>query len=79
MILATLAAVALAAPKPDYDRAGRADIDSSEEIGILRQDLIMEENGRFDLDVETENGINHQQSGSPDGPEDAVVKSGTFS
>ncbi|KAK3854059.1 hypothetical protein Pcinc_039435 [Petrolisthes cinctipes] len=80
VILATLAAVALAAPKPDYAKAAaRSAIDSSEEIQVLRHDLVMEDDGRYNLDVETANGIVVSQSGAPEGPDDAVVKSGSFS
>ncbi|KAK4326472.1 hypothetical protein Pmani_002998 [Petrolisthes manimaculis] len=80
VILATLAAVALAAPKPDYTKAAaRSALDSSEEIAILRQDLVMEDDGRYNLDVETANGIFVSQSGTPEGPDNSVVKSGSFS
>ncbi|KAK4326504.1 hypothetical protein Pmani_003029 [Petrolisthes manimaculis] len=75
VILAFLVGVAAAAPKPDYASV------SSEEYGAktLRREFIMEDDGRYNLDVETDNGILVAQSGSPDGPEGAVVKSGYFS
>ncbi|KAK4326489.1 hypothetical protein Pmani_003015 [Petrolisthes manimaculis] len=74
VILAALATVAVAAP--GYDSSAE---DSSEEIPILRHDFVLEDDGRYNLDVETGNGIQVSQSGSPDGPEDSVVKSGFFS
>ncbi|XP_071516400.1 cuticle protein AMP1A-like [Panulirus ornatus] len=74
MIFFALIAVALAAPH--YDAP---DDDSSEEIPILRDDRVHEEDGRYSLDVETGNGIVLSQSGSPTGPDGAVVKAGEFS
>ncbi|KAK3857435.1 hypothetical protein Pcinc_036327 [Petrolisthes cinctipes] len=73
VILAALATVAVAAP--GYGSAE----DSSEEIPILRHEFVLEDDGRYNLDVETGNGIQVSQSGSPDGPEDSVVKAGFFS
>lgn len=73
IVVAALLAVALAAPS--YDSS----IDSSEEIPILRHDFVLEDDGRYSLDVETGNGIQVSQSGSPDGPEYSVVKAGYFS
>ncbi|XP_063855092.1 cuticle protein AMP1A-like [Scylla paramamosain] len=75
VIIAALAAVALAAPRPEY-----ADSEESKEhIPILRDDRVHEDDGRYNLDVETGNGIFLSQSGSPDGPDGSVVKSGVFS
>ena len=70
MIIAALAAVAFA----DYGSVG-----SSEEAEILQHDFVLEEDGRYNLDVKTSNGISVSQHGSPDGPEGAVVKSGVVS
>ena len=57
--------------------------DSSEEsievIPILRDDRVHEDDGAYTLDVETGNGIVLAQSGSPNGPDDSVVKSGHYS
>ena len=74
MIIAALAAVALAAPDRSYGSVG-----SSEEAEILQHDFVLDDNGRYNLDVKTSNGIVVSQSGSPDGPEGAVVKSGGYS
>lgn len=75
VIIAALAAVALAAPRPEYADSH----ESVEHIPILKDERVHEDDGRFNLDVETGNGIYLSQSGSPDGPEDAVVMSGVFS
>ncbi|XP_069188713.1 cuticle protein AMP1A-like [Procambarus clarkii] len=81
VILAALAAVAAAAPQGGYaaPAAPSRYSESSEEIPILRDDRIHEEDGRYNFDIETGNGITLSQSGSPDGPEGAVVKSGSYS
>ncbi|XP_050700816.1 cuticle protein AMP1A-like isoform X22 [Eriocheir sinensis] len=76
VILAALAAVALAAPKPDY---GSFSAESAEFIPILKDERVQEDDGRYNLDIETGNGIFLSQSGSPDGPDGAVVKSGVYS
>ncbi|XP_045135965.1 cuticle protein AM1159-like [Portunus trituberculatus] len=70
VIIAALAAVAFA----DYGSVG-----SSEEAEILQHDFVLEDDGRYNLDVKTSNGILVSQHGSPDGPEDSVVKSGVYS
>ncbi|XP_042218175.1 cuticle protein AMP1A-like [Homarus americanus] len=76
VVLALLAVVATAAPQygapPRYSS-------SSKEIPILRDERIHEEDGRYSVDVETGNGIILSQSGSPSGPEGAVVKAGQYS
>ncbi|XP_050700779.1 cuticle protein AMP1A-like isoform X1 [Eriocheir sinensis] len=78
VILAALAALALAAPRPDSYSAP-AEESSEEVIPILRDDRVHEDDGRYTLDVETGNGIVLSQSGSPDGPEDSIIKSGHYS
>ncbi|KAK8388727.1 hypothetical protein O3P69_020612 [Scylla paramamosain] len=77
VILAVLAAAAVAAPQYSYSAPPE---DSSEEvIPIVRDDRVHEDDGAYNLDVETGNGIVLSQSGSPDGPEDSVVKTGHYS
>ncbi|XP_042888221.1 cuticle protein CP14.6-like [Penaeus japonicus] len=77
VILAALVAVAAAdtqgygAPPPRYA--------SSEEIAILRDDRVIEDDGRYNFDMETANGIVVSESGSPDGPEGAITSAGSFS
>lgn len=71
VILAALAVVAAAAPQYKQD--------SREVVPILKDDRQQDEYGRYNLDVETGNGILLAQSGSPDGPEGAVVKAGQYS
>ncbi|XP_042218156.1 cuticle protein AMP1A-like isoform X2 [Homarus americanus] len=80
VVLALLATVATAAPQyaapaPAASRYG----DSSEEVPITRHDFILGDYGGYKLDVKTGNGIVVSQSGSPDGPEGAVVKTGEYS
>ena len=83
MIIAAVAAVAFAAPDRSYSAPRRSssapDSGSSESAEILRQDFILQDDGRYNLEVETSNGISVAQSGSPDGPAGAVVKSGSYS
>ncbi|MPC94872.1 hypothetical protein E2C01_090061 [Portunus trituberculatus] len=80
VILAVVAAVAFAAPQYSYSAPPE---DSSEEvievIPIVRDDRVHEDDGAYTLDVETGNGIVLSQSGSPNGPDDSVVKSGHYS
>ncbi|XP_045593223.2 cuticle protein AMP1A-like [Procambarus clarkii] len=75
VILAALVAVTVAAPMPD----SASSAESVEVVPILRDDRVHEEDGRYSFDVETGNGIVLSQSGSPDGPEGTIVKSGSYS
>ncbi|XP_069984870.1 cuticle protein CP14.6-like [Penaeus vannamei] len=76
VILAALAAVAAAvpqgygAPPPRYD--------SSEEIAILRNDFVIEDDGRYNFDAETANGIVVSEHGTP-GDKGAINSAGSFS
>lgn len=81
MILAAVAVVAFAAPDRRYSAPQRsyAAPGSSESSEILKQDFVLEDDGRYNLEVETSNGISVSQFGSPSGPEGAVVKSGSYS
>lgn len=58
------------APPPRY---------SHEIIPIISDQRVQEDDGRYNYDVQTGNGIELSQSGSPTGPEGAVVKSGQYS
>ena len=84
MILAALLGLALAAPEyingaPPLPEDDSSEEDNSEVVPILRDDRIQEEDGRFNVDVETGNGILLSESGSPKGPDGAVVKAGQYS
>nr|XP_053639597.1 cuticle protein CP14.6-like [Cherax quadricarinatus] len=79
VILALLLAVATAAPQYAAPQAPARYGDSSEEVPILRQDFVLGDYGGYKLDVETGNGIVVSQSGSPNGPEGALVKAGQYS
>ena len=74
MIIAALVAVAIAAPDRGYGSLG-----SSEEGEILQHDFDLQDDGRYNLEMRTSNGISVSQRGSPDGPDGAVVKSGVYS
>ncbi|XP_071516042.1 cuticle protein AMP1A-like [Panulirus ornatus] len=57
-------------------------VDSSEEIEvvpILKDQRVHEEDGRFNVEVETGNGIIMSQSGSPDGASNAIIQAGQYS
>ncbi|XP_063587464.1 cuticle protein AMP1A-like [Penaeus indicus] len=67
-------ALAVAAAAPQYGRE-----DSSEKgAPILRDERIQEDDGRYNFDVETGNGITLSQSGSPVA-EGAIASAGQFS
>ncbi|XP_045135719.1 cuticle protein AMP1A-like [Portunus trituberculatus] len=79
IILAAVAAVALAAPQYSYSAPSR---DSSEErvhVPILKDERVHEDDGTYNVEVETGNGIVLAQSGVPAGPKGSVVKSGQYS
>jgi len=56
--------------------AARAD---SDEIAILRDERVIEDDGRYNFDMETANGIKVSESGSPVGDEGAINSAGSFS
>nr|XP_027239228.1 endocuticle structural glycoprotein SgAbd-2-like [Penaeus vannamei] len=70
-------------PAPTYLAPAASTRDQSAEliefVPILRDDRVHEDDGRYNLDVETANGISMSQSGSPDGPDGAIVKAGQYS
>ncbi|KAK4326479.1 hypothetical protein Pmani_003005 [Petrolisthes manimaculis] len=79
MKLIILFVVALAAPQLSY--GAPTDFDSSEEdiVPILRDDRVHEEDGRFNVDVETGNGITLSQGGSPTGINGSIIQAGEYS
>ncbi|XP_037780112.1 cuticle protein AM1159-like [Penaeus monodon] len=50
----------------------------SDEIPILRDERVIEDDGRYNFDMETGNGIKVSESGSP-GDEGAINSAGSFS
>ncbi|KAK4326480.1 hypothetical protein Pmani_003006 [Petrolisthes manimaculis] len=70
LVLSVLACLATAAPT--YDSSDKT-------AAILRDDRVREDDGRYNFEVETANGIKISQSGSPEGDAGAVTKSGHFS
>ena len=71
MIVALLASVAIAAPT--YDSS------SDKEAPILKYDRIQEDDGRYNFEFETGNGIVISQSGSPGDETGAINKAGQYS
>ena len=77
-----MATLALAAPEYIHNAPlvdDSSEEDRSEVVPILKDDRIQEEDGRFNVEVETGNGIVFSESGSPRGPDGAVVKAGQYS
>lgn len=75
-----LIAVALAAPYLTHGAPTGSH--SSEEdyvVPILRDDRVHEEDGRYNVDVETGNGIHLSQGGSPDALTGAIIQAGEYS
>lgn len=71
--------MAIAAPQFAYS----APIDDSSEelrvVPILRDERVHLEDGRFNVEVETGNGITLSRSGNPEGVDNAVVQAGQYS
>ncbi|XP_068206655.1 cuticle protein AMP1A-like [Palaemon carinicauda] len=91
ILIVALATVAVADQLPSYDpptpapsygapaASNRAAIEVVlPPVAILRDDRTQDEFGSFSVDFEADNGIVFSQSGSPNGPEDSVVKSGVY-
>nr|XP_027239193.1 cuticle protein CP14.6-like isoform X1 [Penaeus vannamei]XP_027239194.1 cuticle protein CP14.6-like isoform X2 [Penaeus vannamei] len=68
--------VAVACADRLYEAPAR---DDSDEIAILRDDRVIEDDGRYNFDMETANGIVFSESGSPVGDEGAINSAGSFS
>ncbi|XP_066944483.1 cuticle protein AMP1A-like [Macrobrachium rosenbergii] len=93
VIIVALAAVAVAdklpatyappPPAPTYGApaaSNRAAVEVAlPPVATLRDERTQDEFGSFSVDFEAENSIIFSQSGSPNGPEDSVVKSGVYS
>ncbi|XP_066943614.1 cuticle protein AMP1A-like [Macrobrachium rosenbergii] len=81
-ILAVLVAVAFGAPQDSYRapaaRSFAAD-GSFEVVPILRDERAHEDDGRYNFDIESANGIKASESGSPTGPKGTVVSAGEYS
>ncbi|XP_045593229.2 cuticle protein AMP1A [Procambarus clarkii] len=77
-VLATVAAAApqYAAPAPSPTRYSG---ESDEVVAILRDDRVQEDDGSYNFEVETGDGVRLSQNGSPSGPDGSVVKSGQYS
>lgn len=74
--------MAAAAPQNGYslpDPSTRGVLDVADVVPILRDDRVQEDDGRYNFDIETGDGITASESGSPDGPEGAIVASGKYS
>ncbi|XP_064093875.1 cuticle protein AMP1A-like [Macrobrachium nipponense] len=82
VILAVFVAAAFAAPQSTRYEAPAASstrADSGERVAILRDERIMEEDGRFNVEFEAENGIHFAKAGSPDAANGAVIQAGQYS
>ncbi|XP_037780464.1 cuticle protein AMP1A-like [Penaeus monodon] len=73
-LLIVLCVVAAAVAAPSYGN----DNSSEREAEILRDDRVHGDDGRYNVDVETENGITLSQSGSPEGNNGAISKAGQY-
>ena len=67
----------MAVAAPAYDAPAQRD-DSAEVVPILRDDRVHED-GHYSFDTETGDGIVRSEAGQPEGPEDSVVKAGSYS
>ncbi|XP_069187026.1 cuticle protein AMP1A-like [Procambarus clarkii] len=80
IILAAVAVMAIAAPDKlpqTYSAPGRDE--SKEVVPILKDERVHEDDGRYNVEVETGNGIVISQSGSPEGESGAISAAGEFS
>ncbi|KAK3854563.1 hypothetical protein Pcinc_038966 [Petrolisthes cinctipes] len=74
------AVVALTVAAPGYTSHERSYSDNSFEFAkILRDDRHQEDDGAYNMDVETDNGIVLAESGSPSAPGGAVIMAGQYS
>nr|XP_027239231.1 uncharacterized protein LOC113830224 [Penaeus vannamei] len=64
--------------RPPGIRCSPSPLRSSEEIAILRNDFVIEDDGRYNFDAETANGIVVSEHGTP-GLEGAINSAGSFS
>ncbi|XP_047469330.1 cuticle protein CP14.6-like [Penaeus chinensis] len=76
-ILVTLLA-SMAAAVPQGYGAPQPPRYNSEEIAILRDDRVIEDDGRYNFDMETANGIVFSEHGTP-GLKGAINSAGSFS
>ncbi|XP_042218345.1 cuticle protein AMP1A-like [Homarus americanus] len=77
VLLAAMAAVAVAVPRPDYKAADS--MEKKDVVPIIQDDRVHEEDGRYHIEVKTGNGITISQSGSPEGDSGAISKAGEYS
>ncbi|XP_047469317.1 cuticle protein AMP1A-like [Penaeus chinensis] len=78
-ILALLATAASAATLYDAPRPQVRAFDSGENVAILRDDRLIDDEGKYNFDFETANGITVSESGAPVGEDGAVNSAGSFS
>ncbi|KAK8388730.1 hypothetical protein O3P69_020615 [Scylla paramamosain] len=80
VILAALLAVAVATPVPEsHETPSYGYAPPPVPVKILKDERTQGPDGKYTLDVEAENGIVLSESGSPDGPEGAIVTAGQYS
>ncbi|XP_053639583.2 cuticle protein AMP1A-like [Cherax quadricarinatus] len=83
VILAVLACMALATPKynaPEpQSTLSASEIEANNQALILKDERVREDDGRYNVEVETGNGIILSQSGSPEGETKAISAAGQYS
>ncbi|XP_063587490.1 cuticle protein AMP1A-like [Penaeus indicus] len=79
VILALVATAASAATLYDAPRPQVRALDSGENVAILRDDRLIDDEGKYNFDFETANGISVSESGSPVGEDGAINSAGSFS
>ncbi|KAK8740173.1 hypothetical protein OTU49_003078, partial [Cherax quadricarinatus] len=77
-IIAILATLAASAPQDSY-RAPHQESREDEVVPILRDERVHDEDGKFNFEIETGNGISISQAGLPDDDSGAVIKAGKYS
>ncbi|XP_068206454.1 endocuticle structural glycoprotein SgAbd-2-like [Palaemon carinicauda] len=90
IVFTLLFGAALAAPQYNYGAPSESSEevservvvlrdDSGEHVAILRDDRVMEEDGRFNTEFEAENGIHFAKAGSPEAKNGAIIQAGQYS
>ncbi|XP_063587195.1 cuticle protein AMP1A-like [Penaeus indicus] len=79
VIFTLLATAASAATLYDAPRPQVRALDSGENVAILRDDRLIDDEGKYNFDFETANGISVSESGTPVGEDGAINSAGSFS
>ncbi|XP_037780442.1 cuticle protein AMP1A-like [Penaeus monodon] len=79
VVFSLLATAAYAATLYDAPRPQTRAFDSAENVAILRDERLIDDEGKYNFDFETANGISVSESGAPVGEDGAVNSAGSFS